>query len=129
MMGRPGGRSPRRLARLRVSHRGGHGRDVVLGAACEPVSVCAPAADDVLRTLAAENALLARELGRVQLRCSRWRDEAIAEAERLDVQLMRTRADVIVAVTRSAVLRDELHTLYRRVALALTGAGGEPACP
>ena len=59
-----------------------------------------------LRALADENALLARELGRVQARCTRWRDECIAQAERLEALLMRARGELIVKQTELAVLRD-----------------------
>ena len=59
-----------------------------------------------LRALVDENALLARELGRVQARCTRWRDDCIAQAERLEALLMRARGELIVKQTELAVLRD-----------------------
>ncbi len=71
-----------------------------------------------LRALAAENALLARELGRVQARCTRWRDDCIAQAGRLEALLMRARADSIAKETRLAVLRDELDSIHARATAA-----------
>ena len=65
----------------------------------------------LLRVLAEENALLARELGRVQARATRWREDCIAQAERVDGQLMRARADAIVKQTLLAALRDRLDAL------------------
>ena len=64
-----------------------------------------------LRALAEENALLARELGRVQARCTQWRDDCIAQAERLEALLMRARAESIAKETQLAALRDTLAAL------------------
>jgi len=67
-----------------------------------------------LHALAEENALLVRELGRVQARGTRWRDDCIAQVERLQAQLMRTRAEAIAKQTRIAALEDALHELEAR---------------
>lgn len=80
--------------------------------ACRPPSpepVLTQGADQrALRALAEENALLARELGRVQARCTRWRADCIAQAERLEALLMRARAEAIVKETQLAALRETL---------------------
>ena len=73
-----------------------------------------------LRALAEENALLARELGRVQARCTQWRDDCIAQAERLEALLMRSRAERIVKETQLAALRDTLAELHQRAAVWLS---------
>jgi len=70
----------------------------------------APAPRNDLRALAEENAVLARELARVQAHCTRWRDDCIARAERLEAQLMQTRAEAIARLTRIAALEDLLRT-------------------
>ena len=106
-------RSPRRLLRMRpATHRPEHGLDLAL------VDPRADAHDDplaaqrgdqrALRALAEENALLSRELGRVQARCTQWRDDCIAQAERLEGLLMRARGELIVKETQMAALRERL---------------------
>ena len=97
-------RHPRRLLRSRlVPLRPDHGLDLALTSVRVP-----PEAESAQRAdaLAEENALLVRELGRVQARCTQWRDDCIAQAERLEATLMRERAKVIVKVTELAVLRE-----------------------
>ena len=107
MTRRPGERRRGRPQRVRgLAPRPEHGLDCAL-------ALLRPAlADDAqvrtLRALADENALLARELGRVQARCTRWRADAIAQAERLEAALMRARADAIGKQTRIAMLEDAL---------------------
>lgn len=54
-----------------------------------------------------ENALLARELGRVQQRSTQWQAERIAEHERLTEELMRARGEAIGRETLIADLRSE----------------------
>ena len=106
-------RHPRRLLRMRpVPQRLEHGLDLAL-VESRPLSQAeaglAQRADQrALRALAEENALLARELGRVQARCTRWRDDCIAQAERLEALLMRARAEAIVKETQLAALRETL---------------------
>jgi hypothetical protein len=114
-------RAHRRLARTRpLSHRGEHGGDLALVEAHQPPQR-EPVADmRALRALAEENATLARELGRVQLRCTEWRDDCIAQAEHLQGLLMRARAESIVKVTQLASLRDALSALNKRAATWLT---------
>ena len=102
---------PRRLLRMRPAiERPPHGLALALPALrVERRADPEPAqrADQrALRALGDENALLARELGRVQARCTRWRDDCIAQAERLEALLMRARGDLIVKQTELAVLRD-----------------------
>ena len=64
-------RQPRRLLRMRpVAQRPEHGLDTALARHDEPVRQPDTRA---LRALAEENAMLARELGRVQARCTQWR--------------------------------------------------------
>ena len=113
-MTRPGERRRGRLQRMRaLAPRAEHGLDLALVAPLRP----APAGDTQspgLRALAEENALLARELGRVQARCTRWRDDCIVQADRLDAQLMRERADGIARQTRIAALEDALRVLVAR---------------
>lgn len=114
MSRRLGERHPRRVRRMPpIQPRAEHG---VAPAALRPSpgrSADTATSGDVrlLRALAEENAVLARELGRVQARATRWRDDCIAQAERLDVQLMRARADAIVKQTQLAALRDRLDGL------------------
>lgn len=103
-----GERHPRRLRRMRpVPPRAEHG--LALVAARPPERERDPGPDlRLLRALAEENALLSRELGRVQARFTRWREDCISQADRLDAQLMRARADAIVKETRLAILHDRL---------------------
>ena len=105
-------RPPRRLLRMRpATHRPEHGLDLAL---VEPHRhsddpLAAQRADQrALRALAEENALLARELGRVQARCTQWRQDGIAQAERLEGLLMRARGALIAKETQIAALR-EMH--------------------
>lgn len=113
MTRRPGERHRGRLQRMRaLAPRPEHGLDLA-------VALLRPAAADdtqtrSLRALAEENALLARELGRVQARCTRWRDDCIVQADRLEAQLMRERADGIAKQTRIAALEDALRALEAR---------------
>ena len=120
-------RPPRRLLRMRTAPwRPQHGLDLAL----VPARVDPPAAQRAdpraLRALAEENAMLARELGRVQARCTQWRDDCIAQAERLEGQLMRTRGALIARQTQVAALRDELETLRARLADAPPAAPHAP---
>ena len=103
-------RPPRRLLRMRpATHRPEHGLDLAL---VEPHRhsddpLAAQRADQrALRALAEENALLARELGRVQARCTQWRQDGIAQAERLEGLLMRARGALIAKETQIAALRE-----------------------
>jgi hypothetical protein len=118
-------RHPRRLSRMRPQcSRPEHGADLALVSlgdqpASEP-DANAHADQRLLRTLAEENALLARELGRVQARCTRWRDDCIAQAERLEAVLMRARAEIIIKETQLAAVRDTLDGLHQRAAAWLT---------
>ena len=73
--------------------------------------------DRALRCLAQENAMLARELGRVQQRCTTWRTDAGVQADRLEALLMRARAAAIVKDTQLAALRETLDALQRRTAV------------
>lgn len=117
-------RHPRRLLRMRpISQRLAPGVDLAPvamrpdpGAEAEPAQ---HADQHALRALAAENALLARELGRVQARCTQWRDDCVAQAERLEALLMRARGESLVKETRLAVLRDMLAALPRPAAATL----------
>ncbi|MEP6505732.1 MAG: DUF2325 domain-containing protein [Betaproteobacteria bacterium] len=118
-------RSHRRLARLRPApQRGEHGLDLALVDLYQPPprdrEGPAPADTRALRALAEENATLARELGRVQLRCTQWRDDCIAQAEHLEALLMRSRAESIVKETQMASLREALEALQKRAAVWLT---------
>jgi Uncharacterized protein conserved in bacteria (DUF2325) len=114
-------RPPRRPQRVRpMPHRPEHGFDLA-PAVLRPEPHTDPAqaqrADHrALRALADENALLARELGRVQARCTRWRDDCISQAERLEGQLMRARGENIAKETHIAALRDALDALEQRAA-------------
>jgi hypothetical protein len=106
-------RPPRRLSRMRaLAHRPEHGLDLALvdgRAERRPDPLQAQRADQrALRALAEENALLSRELGRVQARCTQWRADCIAQAERLEGQLMRARAALIAKETQLAALREQL---------------------
>jgi len=94
-----------------VAQRPEHGLDMALPRPDETVRQPDTRA---LRALAEENALLARELGRVQARCTQWRDDCIAQADRLEAQLLRARGALLAKETELAVLRD---------ALAASGAG------
>lgn len=114
MSRRLGERHPRRVRRMPpVLPRAEHGVAPVALRASPPRAGDAPPPGDLrlLRALAEENALLARELGRVQARFTRWREDCIVQADRLDAQLMRSRADAIIKETRLAVLRDRLDAL------------------
>lgn len=121
MTRRLGERRPRRPARTRAElARAEHGGVL---AAVRPSVDRAPqqghgAEGTLLRALAEENALLARELGRVQARFTRWREDGIVQADRLDAQLMRTRAEAIVKETLMAVLREGLPRAESRDASA-----------
>jgi hypothetical protein len=118
-------RSHRRLARRRPpANRADHGQDLALVSLPEGPwrdgDGAARADPRALRALAEENATLARELGRVQARCTQWRDDCIAQADRLETLLMRARADCIVKETRAAALRETLAALHSRAAGWLT---------
>ncbi len=106
-------RPPRQSLRMRPpAHRPEHGLDLAIVTARantrdEPLA--AQRADlRALRALAEENALLARELGRVQARSTRWREDCVAQAEQLQAQLMRARGDLIAKETLIAALREQL---------------------
>ena len=102
-------RLPRRLLRTRpATHRPEHGLDLALVALRADPLTARHADQRALRALAEENALLARELGRVQARCTQWRDDCIAQAERLEGLLMRARGELIAKETQIAALRDAL---------------------
>lgn len=58
-----------------------------------------------------ENAVLARELARVQERSSRWMSDKSGEVERLNAQLIQARADNIGKDSNLAFLRADLATL------------------
>jgi hypothetical protein len=116
-------RPPRRLLRMRTAAlRPEHGLDLALLPARTPhrddPETVQRADQRALRALAEENALLVRELGRVQARCTQWRDDCIAQAERLEGLLMRTRGALIARETQVAALRDELATLRARPCVA-----------
>ncbi len=100
-------RPPRRLLRTRPApHRPEHGLDLAL---VEPHPFAAQRADQrALRALAEENALLARELGRVQARCTQWRQDCIAQAERLEGLLIRARGELVAKETQIDALREML---------------------
>lgn len=123
-------RSPRRLLRMRpAAPRAEHGQAlalVALRAEPRPDADATRQADQrALGALAEENALLARELGRVQARCTQWRDDRIAQVERLEGQLMRARGELIARRTQVAGLHDTLHTLQARI----ERRPGHAACP
>ena len=117
MTRRPGERHRARLQRVRaLAHRPEHGLDLAVALA-RPEPDASPRPDlRALRGLAEENALLARELGRVQARCTQWRDECITQAERLEGQLMRTRGELIARQTQVAALAEALNELEQRAA-------------
>ena len=83
--------------------------------------------DTLLRALAVENEMLARELGRAQRRFTQWRDDGAAEVARLEAELLRTRAACIVRDTRIAVLRDAVEAAETANAKAV--APTKPAKP
>ncbi len=113
MTRRPAQRRPRRLPRARTSdHRHAHALDLALLDVRETPAT--PPDQRALQALAEENALLARELGRVQARCTQWRDDCIAQAGRLEALLMRTRGELITKQTQLAVALDALAALRRR---------------
>lgn len=105
-------RPPRRLLRMRpAADRAEHGQDLALRPEPRPEATAGQRADQrALRALAEENAMLARELGRVQARCTQWRDDCIAQAERLESLLMRARGDLIAKQTQIAALHEALET-------------------
>ena len=112
MTRRPGERHRARLQRARgLAHRPEHGLDLAVTLARRDDG---SADQHTLRVLTEENALLARELGRVQARCTRWRDDCIVQAERLEALLMRERADGIAKQTRIAALEDTLRDFEAR---------------
>ena len=118
-------RPPRRLLRMRpAAQRVEHGQDlalVALRADSRHDADAAQRADQrALRALAEENALLARELGRVQARCTQWRDDCIAQAERLEGLLMRARGELVAKQTQIAAMSDTLEVLHARAADWLT---------
>ena len=82
-----------------------------------PDAATTPSADQrALRGLAEENATLARELGRVQARCTQWRDDCIRQADRLEARLVRLRGELIVKVTALAAAQDTIGALQQRAA-------------
>lgn len=109
-------RHPRRLSRMRPAlDRPEHAVDVALFRPLEDGS--AHAIDTrALRALAEENAMLARELGRVQARCTQWRDDCIAQAHRLEALLMRTRGELLAKQTALAIATDALDALQAEAA-------------
>ena len=114
MSRRLGERHPRRVRRMPpVLPRAEHGVAPVAlrPAQGRPGDQTPPGDLRLLRALAEENALLARELGRVQARFTRWREDCIGQADRLQAQLMCARADVIVKETRLAALRERLDAM------------------
>jgi hypothetical protein len=117
--------APRRQLRARAPlGRHEHGLDVAAPERLDDAPADRGGSGDgdarALRALAAENAMLARELGRVQQRCTRWRDDCIAQADRLERQLMLARAECLVKETQMASLRDALEALHQRAATWLT---------
>jgi hypothetical protein len=68
-----------------------------------------------LQTMADENAVLSRELGRVQERCSRVMTDKNSEIERLNVQLRQARADNLAKDSRLALLSADLAALKTSV--------------
>ena len=106
-------RHPRRLPRTRTSdHRREPGLDLALLEVRESPATCPD--QRAWDALAEENALLARELGRVQARCTQWRDDCIAQAARLEALLMRARGELVAKETQLAVALDALAVLRRR---------------
>ena len=94
-----------------ATHRPAHGLDSATVdralAEANPLAL-RPSDKPTLRALAEENALLARELGRVQARFTQWRQDCIAQADRLHGQLMRARGELVAKETLIAVLREQL---------------------
>ena len=114
-------RHPRRVLRARVPpRRPEHGQDLALVPLRtlhrDDAEAARRADQHALRTLAEENAMLARELGRVQSRCTQWRDDCIGQAERLESSLMRARGELVARETRIAALNDTLADLHARAA-------------
>ncbi len=110
-------RHPRRLLRMRpATQRPEHGQDLALTRTEADLDPDGRA----LRALADENALLARELGRVQARCTQWRDDCIAQADRLEAQLMRARGALLARETEVAMLRDALAASRQPAAVGST---------
>ncbi len=120
--------TPHRLLRSRTpTRRAEHAIGAALPMLCDArsrfeVDVDSPSGpqrdtDRALQALVQENALLTRELGRVQQRCTQWRDDCIAQADRLESALMRARADAIVKETQLASLREALDALQPRGAV------------
>jgi hypothetical protein len=64
-----------------------------------------------VQSLIDENAVLSRELGRVQTRSTQWQSERIAEHERLTSQLMRTRGESMAKDTVIEMQRVEIGAL------------------
>ena len=122
-------RHPRRLLRMRPpAQRPEHGLDLAL---VRPEAGRDPANHPdgrALRALAEENALLARELGRVQARFTQWRDDCIAQADGLQAQLMRARGALLAKDTELAVLRDALEAARGGAASASPIAGTRVLC-
>ncbi len=117
--------TPHRLLRSRPqTRRAEHAVGVALPMSCDarrridvdPEPAPQRDTDCALQSLVHENALLTRELGRVQQRCSQWRDDCIAQTDRLESTLMRARADAIVKETQLALLRDALDALQKSAA-------------
>ncbi len=110
-------RHHRRLSRMRSGTlRPEHGLDLALPGLHTATRAALAADQDPLYALAAENALLARELGRIQARWTEWRDDSVAHAERLEALLMRARGELIVMATHLAAMRDALAALRKRAA-------------
>jgi len=116
MTRRPGGRHRGRLQRMRApGHRPEPSIDQAVAVArLDGLRGGVPAPRPDVRALAEENAVLARELARVQARCTRWREDCIVQAERLEALLMRTRAEAIAKQTRIAALEDTLRNFEAR---------------
>lgn len=105
MTRRPPPRDRHRIARLRPASLRAAG-----------TTDAAPAVPDLLGTqaLVLENALLMRELGRAQRRCTQWHDDAARRIDALECGLLRARGDAIVKTTQLAVLREALAQMLRR---------------
>ena len=102
-------RPPRRLLRMRPTvDRSEHGLAVALVDRHDDPAQSQRADQRALRALAEENALLARELGRVQARCTQWREDGVARVQRLEALLMRARGELIAKETRIAALSERL---------------------
>jgi hypothetical protein len=92
-----------------LSHRPDHGLDLALPLPRPHDDAGGiPADNRALRALAEENAMLARELGRVQARCTQWRDDCIVQADRLEALLVRVRGELLAKETALAAARDLL---------------------